>query len=74
MYRTVGGTNVMREWIDWYDSNHTIYANARHKDVHFRHIAEDIAQYVPRRSQPCSTMAAVKTLACEDRGGARAAN
>ena len=37
----------MREWIDWYDSNHTIYANARHKDVHFRHIAEDIAQYVP---------------------------
>ena len=37
----------MREWIDWYDSNHTIYANARHKDVHFRHIAEDIAAYVP---------------------------
>ena len=37
----------MREWIDWYDSNHTIYANAHHKDVHFRHIAEDIAQYVP---------------------------
>jgi ubiquinone/menaquinone biosynthesis C-methylase UbiE len=37
----------MREWIEWYDSNHTIYANARHKDVHFRHIAEDIAQYVP---------------------------
>jgi SAM-dependent methyltransferase len=38
----------MREWIDWYDSNHTIYANARHMDVHFRHIAEDIARYVPR--------------------------
>ena len=37
----------MREWIEWYDSNHTIYANARHKDVHFRHIAEDIVQYVP---------------------------
>jgi len=37
----------MREWIEWYDSNHTIYANARHKDVHFRRIAEDIAQYVP---------------------------
>jgi SAM-dependent methyltransferase len=37
----------MREWIDWYDSNHTIYANARHKDVHFRRIAEDIASYVP---------------------------
>lgn len=38
----------MREWIDWYDSDHTIYANARHKDVHFRHIAEDIARYVPK--------------------------
>ncbi len=45
--RTAGGTDFMRQWIDWYDSNHTIYANARHKDVHFRHIAEDIAQYVP---------------------------
>lgn len=39
----------MREWIDWYDSNHTIYANARHKDVHFRRIAEDIAAHVPAR-------------------------
>jgi SAM-dependent methyltransferase len=36
----------MREWIDFYDSNHTIYANARHMDVHFRRIAEDIASYV----------------------------
>ncbi len=48
----------MREWIDWYDSNHTIYANARHKDVHFRHIAEDIAQYVP------SPIAAVLDYGC----------
>ena len=39
----------MRAWIDWYDSPHTIYANARHRDVHFRHIAEDIARYVPAR-------------------------
>lgn len=37
----------MRQWIDWYDSDHTIYANARHKDVHFRRIAGDIARYVP---------------------------
>ena len=36
----------MREWIDFYDSDHSIYANARHKDVHFRRIAEDIASYV----------------------------
>jgi SAM-dependent methyltransferase len=39
----------MRAWIDWYDSPHTIYANARHRDVHFRRIAEDIARYVPAR-------------------------
>src|SRR3954452_8690209 len=37
----------MRAWIDWYDSPHTIYANDRHRDVHFRTIATDIARYVP---------------------------
>ena len=39
----------MRAWIDWYDSHHTIYANARHRDVHFERIAKDIAAYVPSR-------------------------
>jgi len=37
----------MRAWIDWYDSPSSIYANAHHRDVHFRRIAEDIARYVP---------------------------
>lgn len=37
----------MKEWIDWYDSQHTIYANARHRDVHFRRIANDMLRYVP---------------------------
>jgi SAM-dependent methyltransferase len=36
----------MRAWIDWYDSPTSIYANAHHKDVHFRRIAQDIARYV----------------------------
>jgi SAM-dependent methyltransferase len=36
----------MDDWIDYYDSAHTIYVNARHRDVHFRVIAEDLAQYV----------------------------
>jgi len=36
----------MDDWIDYYDSAHTIYVNARHRDVHFRVIAEDIAGYV----------------------------
>jgi SAM-dependent methyltransferase len=36
----------MDDWIDFYDSAHTIYVNARHRDVHFREIAEDLARYV----------------------------
>ena len=36
----------MDDWIDYYDSAHTIYVNARHRDVHFRVIAEDIAGHV----------------------------
>jgi ubiquinone/menaquinone biosynthesis C-methylase UbiE len=37
----------MHAWIDWYDSDHTIYVNARHRDVHFLRIAQEIADYVP---------------------------
>ena len=35
----------MDDWIDYYDSAHTIYVSARHRDVHFRRIADDIAGY-----------------------------
>jgi SAM-dependent methyltransferase len=37
----------MREWIDWYDSDHPIYVNARHRDVHFRRLANEIAEFIP---------------------------
>jgi SAM-dependent methyltransferase len=37
----------MREWIDLYDSDHPIYVNARHRDVHFRAIATDILRFLP---------------------------
>ena len=37
----------MREWIEWYDSDHPIYVNGRHRDVHFRGIATDIMQFLP---------------------------
>ncbi len=33
-------------WIDFYDSAHSIYVNARHRDIHFRVIAQDLAGYV----------------------------
>ena len=36
----------MREWIDWYDLDHSIYVNARHRDVHFRSVATDILQFL----------------------------
>lgn len=36
----------MDDWIDYYDSTHTIYASKLHRDVHFRLIAEDIAGYI----------------------------
>jgi SAM-dependent methyltransferase len=41
----------MDDWIDYYDSTHTIYVNARHRDVHFRTIAQDLAQYVTSADQ-----------------------
>ena len=36
------------DWISFYDFKHSvIYVNARHRDVHYRTIAEDISRYVP---------------------------
>lgn len=38
----------MSDWINFYDFKHSvIYVNARHRDVHYRAIAEDIRGYVP---------------------------
>src|SRR4029077_13016817 len=36
----------MDEWIDYYDSTHTIYASKLHRDLHFQIIARDIIGYV----------------------------
>jgi ubiquinone/menaquinone biosynthesis C-methylase UbiE len=36
----------MDEWIDYYDSTHTIYASKLHRDLHFRLVAEDIIGYI----------------------------
>ncbi len=37
----------MDDWIDYYDSTHTIYVSKRHRDVHFELIATDIIGYIP---------------------------
>src|ERR1700753_2639898 len=37
----------MNDWIDYYDSTHTIYARKLHRDVPFQVIARDIISYIP---------------------------
>lgn len=36
----------MDEWIDYYDSTHTIYASRLHRDLHFQIVAHDIIGYI----------------------------
>src|SRR3569833_569649 len=35
------------DWIDYYDSTHTIYASKLHRDLHFAGLARDIISYIP---------------------------
>lgn len=37
----------MEDWIDYYDSTHTIYASRLHRDLHFQIVARDIIGYIP---------------------------
>jgi ubiquinone/menaquinone biosynthesis C-methylase UbiE len=37
----------MDDWIDYYDSTHTIYASKLHRDLHFKVVAKDIVGYIP---------------------------
>ena len=49
----------MSDWISFYDMRHSlIYVNARHRDVHYRKIADDIRALVPK------TIAAVLDYGC----------
>jgi SAM-dependent methyltransferase len=36
----------MDDWIDYYDSTHTIYASKLHRELHFAVIANDIVGYI----------------------------
>jgi ubiquinone/menaquinone biosynthesis C-methylase UbiE len=36
----------MDDWIDYYDSTHTIYVSKHHRDLHFRILARDIIEYI----------------------------
>ena len=49
----------MADWISFYDLRHSlIYVNARHRDVHYRRIADDLRAHVP------SAKAAVMDYGC----------
>jgi SAM-dependent methyltransferase len=34
------------DWIEFWDSQHAIYVNARHEAAHFKRIAEDMARFI----------------------------
>ena len=38
---------TLSDWRSFWDGEHSIYVNARHKDVHYREIADQIAAFVP---------------------------
>jgi SAM-dependent methyltransferase len=50
----------MKDWVAYYDSDHSIYVNARHRDVHYARLADAIASYIPGRT------AAVLDYGCGD--------
>src|SRR6476659_1840851 len=37
----------MTTWREFWDSAHSIYVSERHKDVHYRDVAEQLAAFVP---------------------------
>jgi SAM-dependent methyltransferase len=38
---------MISDWLSFWDTPHSIYVNARHKDAHYRLIAQEIAALVP---------------------------
>src|SRR3974390_3366818 len=36
----------MGDWIAFWNSEHPIYVSARHRDVHYRRIADDVSRYI----------------------------
>ncbi len=41
----------MDDWIEYYDSTHTIYVSKLHRDLHFSTIADDIIRYISAPDQ-----------------------
>ena len=41
---------MMKDWVAYYDSAHSIYVNARHRDVHYARLADAFARHIPAPS------------------------
>ena len=77
----------MTTWREFWDSAHSIYVSDRHKDVHYRDVAEQLAAFVPRparararlrqrRGDPCRPRRAharAKLCLCDAAASVRAA-
>lgn len=55
----------MNDWIDYYDSTHTIYVSKLHRDVHFETIARDIVGYVSSKESVVLDYACGEALSAE---------
>src|SRR6516165_3167095 len=40
-------SSQLKDWVAYYDSAHSIYVNARHRDVHYARLADAIVSYIP---------------------------
>ncbi|GAB1717074.1 MAG: Methyltransferase type 12 [Nitrobacter sp.] len=55
----------MDDWIDYYDSTHTIYVSKLHRDVHFQTIARDIVGYISSKEAVVLDYACGEALSAE---------
>ena len=55
----------MDDWIDYYDSTHTIYVSKLHRDVHFEVIARDIIGYISSKDSVVLDYACGEALSAE---------
>ena len=55
----------MDDWIDYYDSTHTIYVSKLHRDVHFEAIARDIIGYIASKDSVVLDYACGEALSAE---------
>jgi ubiquinone/menaquinone biosynthesis C-methylase UbiE len=55
----------MDDWIDYYDSTHTIYVSKLHRNVHFETIARDIVGYISSNESVVLDYACGEALSAE---------